>query len=230
MNPRVEHVLGFASSRAGIGKTTLVVNLAVWLAARGHALALLDADLGAPDALGVLGARGDQVERNGIWQPLDAHGVRAFSLGAWIEQQGLAGVRGELLLRRLAPLLDGGIDFGAVEFLLVDLAPGAEAQELWLDALGLDALVRVELEDDESALEPSVPVLGRIECMVRAPLEDERVRRAAALGRVPFDPELRALAGRGTPLVLAAPRSAAAQAIARIGANLVKRVRSRLSD
>ena len=53
--PSIACALGFASTRAGAGKTALVVELAAWFAARGHSVALLDADLGAPDALGRIG-------------------------------------------------------------------------------------------------------------------------------------------------------------------------------
>jgi ATP-binding protein involved in chromosome partitioning len=232
--PSIEYVVGFASARAGIGKTTLVVELAAWFAARGHSVALLDADLTAPDALGRLGAESARVpdaqpQRGGIIEPLEAHGVACFSLGGWLEENGLAGVRGELLEQRLAPLLDGGIDFGRRELLLVDLAPGAERNEGWLEALGLDALVRVALEQDESAPESPLPVLGRIETFAQAAEGARGPRGATRLGRVPFDAKLRELAGRGRPLVLEDSHAPAAQALAKAGANLWKRVRSRLS-
>lgn len=232
--PSIEYALGFASARAGVGKTTLVVELAAWFAARGHSVALLDADLTAPDALGRLGAEGGQgtnaqPERGEIAEPLEAHGVACFSLGRWLEDNGLAGVSGELLEQRLAALLDGGIDFGRRELLLVDLAPGAEQNESWLEALGLDALVRVVLEKDESAPDSPLPVLGRIETFAQ-PAEGARGPRGATLlGRVPFDPLLRELATRGRPLVLENANGPTAQALAQAGANLWKRVRSRLS-
>src|SRR5690349_19809125 len=118
----VEHTLGFASARAGIGKTTLIVELAAWFAARGHSVALLDADLGAPDALGRLG----EAQRGAIG---------CFSLGYALERRGVASVGGELLEQELARLLEEGFDLGRRELLLVDLAPGAEANEAWLEAL-----------------------------------------------------------------------------------------------
>jgi ATP-binding protein involved in chromosome partitioning len=227
--PSIEYAIGFASARAGVGKTALVVELAAWFAARGHSVALLDADLSAPDALGRLGAQGAHAQRDGIQEPLEAHGVACFSLVRWLETHGLAGVRGELLEQRLAPLLDEGIDFGRRELLLVDLSPGAEQDESWLEALGLDALVRVALGSDESAPDSPLSVLGRIETLAHATEGARGARGAALLGRIPFDPELRALAPRGVPLVLENAHSATALALAKAGANLWKRVRSRLS-
>jgi len=227
--PSIECALGFASARAGVGKTTLVAELAAWFAARGHSVALLDADLSAPDALGRLGAQGPHVEQGGRLLPLEAHGVACFSLGRWLEQGGLAGVRGELLEQRLAPLLDDGLDFGRRELLLVDLAPGAEENESWLEALGLDALVRVALESDESAPDSPLPVLGRIETLAKPSAGPRGARGASLLGRIPFDAALRELAPRGRPLVLEDAHSPTAQALAKAGANLWKRVRSRLS-
>ncbi|MBK7644685.1 MAG: P-loop NTPase [Planctomycetes bacterium] len=225
----IEHALGFASSRAGVGKTALVVELAVWFASRGHSVALLDADLTAPDALGRLGARDEPREQDGIGLPIDVHGVASFSLGRWLEARGLSGVRGELLEQSLAPLLDDGIDFGRCELLLVDLAPLAEQNESWLEALGLDALVRVALEADASSPETPLPVLGRIETFSHAHEGARGPRGATLLGRIPFDPALRALGSSGRPLGLEAAHSPAAKAIAQAGANLWKRVQSRLS-
>jgi hypothetical protein len=137
-------------------------------------------------------------------------------------------VPGELLEQRLAPLLDDGIDFGRRELLLVDLAPGAEQNESWLEALGLEALVRVALGTDESAPDCPLPVLGRIETLASASQGARGPRGATLLGRIPFDPALRALSTSGRPLVLEDARSPAAQAIAQAGAQLWKRVRNRL--
>jgi ATP-binding protein involved in chromosome partitioning len=215
--PSIEHALGFASSRAGIGKTALVVELAAWFAARGHSVALLDADLGAPDALGRLGIAGSRGERGG---------VACFSLGRALEERGLAGVGGELLEQELARQLENEIEFGRRELLLVDLAPGAEQDERWLEALGLDALVQVALAADPSALDSPLPLLGRIETLGPAVQGPRGPRGATLLGRIPFDAALRA---GGAPRVLEAAHSPAAQAIAKAGANLWKRVRSRLS-
>ena|SRR5689334_9053973 len=212
----VEHTLGFASARAGVGKTTLVVELAAWFAARGHPVALLDADLGAPDALGRLGDR----ERSG---------VASFSLGQALEQRGLAGVGGELLEQELARLLEQGFDFGRRELLLVDLAPGAEANEEWLEALGVDALVEVVREGEELAFEAPLPVLGRIETFARDASAPRGPRGATLLGRIPFEPRLRELGQSGVPLVLDSAHAPAAHAIAQAGANLWKRARTRLA-
>ncbi len=212
----IEHTLGFASARAGIGKTALVVELAAWFAERGHSVALLDADLGAPDALGRLGdaPRGE---------------LASFSLGRALEQRGLAGVGGELLEQELARLFETEIDFGRRELLLVDLAPGAQTNEEWLEALGIDALVLVAREGEESAFESAVPILGRIETFAHDAAAPRGPRGATLLGRIPFDPRLRELGQRGTPLLLDDAHSPAAHAIAQAGANLWKRVRSRLS-
>jgi len=217
--PSIEHAIGFASARADVGKTALVVELAAWFAARGHAVALLDADLGAPDALARVGATASHAQREG---------VACFSLGRALEERGLAGVGGELLEQELARLLEDEIEFGRRELLLVDLAPGAEANEEWLEALGVEALVLVAREGEEAAFEAPLPLLGRIETFARE--EGARGPRGATLlGRVPFDARLREGAVRGRPLVLEEAHSPAAQAIAKAGAQLWKRVQSRLS-
>lgn len=216
----VEHALGFTSSRAGVGKTTLVVELAAWFAERDYSVALLDADLTAPDALGRLGIEGSGGR---------SAGLPCFSIGRALEEHGLAGIAGELLEQELARLLEEQVEFGRVELLLVDLAPGAEQSERWLAALGLDALVHVTLEGDERAPEAPLPLLGRIETFAREGQGARGPRGATLLGRIPFDARLRESAGSGRPLVLHDGHSPAAQALAKTGANLWKRVRSRLS-
>jgi len=215
-SPSIDFALGFASARAGIGKTTLVVELAAWFAARGHSVALLDADLGAPDALGRLGA-----EQRG--------GIGCFSLGRALEERGLAGVGGELLEQELARILEEDLDLGRRELLLVDLAPGAETNEEWLEALGVEALVEVVREGEELALDAPLPVLGRIETFARDARAPRGPRGATLLGRIPFEPRLRELGQRGAPLVLEDMHSPAAHALAQAGAQLWKRVQGRLS-
>jgi hypothetical protein len=183
-------------------------------------VALLDADLSAPDALGGFDLSGTSGERDG---------VACFSLGRSLEQRGFTGIGGELLEVELARLFEEEIEFGRRELVLVDLAPGAEQDERWLEALGLEALVEVAREGEDASSESPLPLLGRIETFARE--EGARGPRGATLlGRVPFDPALRELAGSGRPLVLERAHSPAAQAIAKTGANLWKRVQSRLAD
>lgn len=220
MNLRAGHALGFTSARAGAGKTTIVTELAAWLAARGHAVALLDADLGASDALGRLGLEGAS------GRALD---VACFSLGRALEARGLAGLAGELLEQELARLLEQELDLGRPELVLVDLAPGAENDEAWLEALGIEALVEVAREDEELAFDAPRPLLGRIESFARELVAARGPRGATLLGRVPVSDALRRAAARGRPLVLENARDPAALALAQAGAQLEKRVRSRLS-
>ncbi len=156
--------------------------------------------------------------------------VQAVSLARALEERGLGGVGGELLEQELARLLEDGLELGRPELVLVDLAPGAESNEAWLEALGVDALVEVAREGEERALECARPLLGRVETFAREAAGPRGPRGAALLGSVPVSAELRSASAQGRPLVLQDAHAPAAQAIARAGANLWKRVQTRLSD
>ena len=116
-------VYAVASGKGGVGKSTVTVNLAAALAARGLAVGVLDADVygfSIPRMLGVT-ARPTQVGEM-ILPPL-AHGVKVISVGMFVEGNTPVVWRGPMLHRALQQFL-GDVYWGDLDVLLMDLPPG----------------------------------------------------------------------------------------------------------
>jgi ATP-binding protein involved in chromosome partitioning len=155
-------VIGIASGKGGVGKSTLTLNLALALRGRGAAVGVLDADLYGPDIPLMVGLkRTERARELKLWRlgrrislpPVEVHGLRLMSVGFLIgEDQAIAlpGISVELLLRQLVH----ETDWGELDYLLVDLPPGtADVQQQLVRMLRLDAAVLVVGPQDVSHLD-----------------------------------------------------------------------------
>ena len=116
-------VYAVASGKGGVGKSSLTVNLAVALAARGRAVGVVDADIyghSVPRMLGVTG-RPTQVEQ--MILPPQANGVRVISIGMFTPGNSPVVWRGPMLHRALQQFL-ADVYWGDIDVLLLDLPPG----------------------------------------------------------------------------------------------------------
>ncbi len=118
-------VIGIASGKGGVGKSSLTVNLAVALAMRGFKVGLLDSDVyghSIPRALGVEGVRPTAIDQTFI--PVEAYGVKTVSIEMFKpDRADPVAYRGPLLHRVLEQLLSDAY-WGDLDFLLLDLPPG----------------------------------------------------------------------------------------------------------
>jgi len=229
---RVRHIVAIGSGKGGVGKSTLTMQLACTLRELGSAVSILDADLNGP-CQARLGALQDGIPvpgESGARVPTTDSGIGVVSTGTWIPEPRaveLASVatgsshtwratREFTILRELL----AGMDWGELDYLLVDVPPGAERIVQFAELLGPTALfVLVTIPSDMArgvvarsidALERCPNrILGYVENMDGYYCSDcERVKPlfpASAqvkldlpcLGSVPFDPELASLCDRG---------------------------------
>jgi len=177
-------VIGVASGKGGVGKSTLTLNLALALARRGAVVGLLDADLYGPDIPLMVGlTRRERARELKLWRlgrpvtltPVEVYGLRLMSVGFLIgEGQALSlpAQSVELVLRQLVH----ETAWGELDYLLVDLPPGtADVQQQLVRLLRLDAAVVVVGPQDVSHLdakrvlelfaESGTRVLGAVENM-----------------------------------------------------------------
>ena len=242
--PGVQHLIAVGSGKGGVGKTTVAVNLAVALAKLGRRTGLMDADVYGPNVPRMLGIQ-DMPEVVGERiQPLEKHGVRVMSMGFLNPTDRPLIWRGPMLHGVVQQFLRN-VDWGELDYLVVDLPPGTGDVQLSLiqtapltGAVVVTTPSDVSLEDARKAVhmfrQVRVEVLGIVENMsyLVCPHCGERVdvfstgggRRTAEemgvpfLGELALDPQVRVGGDTGEPIVLMDgrhPQAAAYLALAR---------------
>jgi len=237
-------VLGVASGKGGVGKSSVTVNLALALAARGHKVAVLDADVYGYSIPKMLGVTEEPDQVGGLVRPPEAHGIRCMSVGFMVESDEIPVMwRGPMLHKVLEEFLTR-VDWGDPDYLLFDMPPGTgdvalsmntylPHAELLVVTTPQPAAERVAQRSASMAAKVNTPVLGVIENMSWFTGDDGRryelfgsgggAALAAKLGvpliaQVPFVTALRAGGDVGAPIVLTDPGSEVAKAFADIAA------------
>jgi ATP-binding protein involved in chromosome partitioning len=245
---QVENVICVGSGKGGVGKSTLTVNLAAVLQAEGRRVGVLDADVwgySIPRMLG-LGAERPSVSAERKIIPLDASGIAVMSIGFFVEEDAAVVWRGPMLHKALKQFLED-VDWGALDFLLIDLPPGTGDVSMTLAQLlpqasfvivttPQPAAQRVARRAAEMAHKVSLEISGVIENMAgfvtpdgqRYAIFGEGGGQALAdeldvplLGRVPLTMALRAASDGGVPLVVEDPDDPASQAIRHAARGLI---------
>jgi ATP-binding protein involved in chromosome partitioning len=175
--PDVKTVVAVASGKGGVGKSTVAVNLAVALADAGASVGLLDADVYGPNAPSMLGLEeqtpGATLEDRII--PREAHGVKVMSMGFITGEDDPVIWRGPLVDEFIKQLF-GDVEWGALDYLIVDLPPGTgDAQLSLVQHLPVTGAVivttpqPVAVDDAHRGLrgfvQYDVPILGIVENM-----------------------------------------------------------------
>ena len=123
---QVSNVICVGSGKGGVGKSSVTANLAAALAAEGKHVGVLDADVwgySQPRMLG-LGAERPRVNAERKLLPLTAHdGISVMSIGFFVEQDAAVVWRGPMLHKALQQFLED-VEWGALDYLLIDLPPG----------------------------------------------------------------------------------------------------------
>lgn len=115
--------IAIASGKGGVGKSTVTVNLAVSLARLGKKVGIIDADIygfSVPDMMGITNR--PTVENDKII-PVERFGVKVISMGFFVEDNSAIAWRGPMLGKMLNSFFKE-VDWGELDFLLLDLPPG----------------------------------------------------------------------------------------------------------
>src|SRR6266446_1823312 len=226
--PGVQKLIAVGSGKGGVGKTTVSVNLAVALAKMGHKVGLMDADVYGPNVPLMMGVRATPQSIGERIQPIEKHGVRIMSMGFLNPGDKPLVWRGPMLHSVIQQFLRG-VDWGGLDYLIIDLPPGTGDVQLTLiqtapvtGAIVVTTPSDVSLEDARKAVhmfnQVKVPILGIVENMsyLICPHCQERVdvfstgggERTARemkvnfLGALPLDPAVRAGGDTGKPVAL----------------------------
>jgi ATP-binding protein involved in chromosome partitioning len=121
--PPSTSIVAVASGKGGVGKSSVTVNLACALAAEGHRVGVLDADVWGFSIPRMLGVQGKPVGFNDMILPLEGHGVKVISMGFFVPEETPVIWRGPMLHKAIEQFL-GDVYWGDLDFLLCDLPPG----------------------------------------------------------------------------------------------------------
>jgi ATP-binding protein involved in chromosome partitioning len=228
-------VIAVASGKGGVGKSSVTVNLACALAAEGHRVGVLDADVWGFSVPRMLGVSGQPVGFNDMILPLESHGVKVISMGFFVPEDTPVIWRGPMLHKAIEQFL-GDVYWGDLDFLLVDLPPGTGDVSISLASFlpGAAMLVvttpqeaarRVAERAGKMAERTNLRPIGVIEnmsffvcphCGEPTRIFGEGGGREAAetlgvplLGEIPLVVELREGGDTGTPIVVSHPDSPA---------------------
>ena len=124
----VRHVIGVASGKGGVGKSTVAVNLACALARLGYRVGLADADVYGPSVPLMTGTEGEQpmaeeVDGRELIVPLEKYGVKWMSIGYFADRGQALIWRGPMACNALKQMILQ-VKWGTLDFLLVDMPPG----------------------------------------------------------------------------------------------------------
>jgi ATP-binding protein involved in chromosome partitioning len=239
--PSLGKIIAVSSGKGGVGKSTVTVNLAAALAARGRHVGLMDADIYGPDIPRMMGVNAPPPVENEKIVPLEAHGVKLMSLGFLVERDQPAIWRGPIVMKILNQFLRD-VRWGRLDYLFVDMPPGTgDAQLSLVQAAHLAGAIIVTTPQDVAigdALRGAkmfervgVPLLGIVENMSWFEAPDGQklpifgsgggARLALELGvpllgEVPLFQPVREGGDAGTPIVLGQPQSAPSRALAAV--------------
>ncbi len=246
--PGVKRVIAVASGKGGVGKSTCSVNLACALKHLGARVGLLDCDIYGPSIPLMMGVyERPTISAGERLVPPVNHSVKVMSIGLLLENDQPVIWRGPMIAKTIQQFLFA-VEWGDLDFLLVDLPPGTgDAQLSLCQTVPLDGGVIVTTPQEASLgvvrkgiamfKKVNVPLLGIVENMsyFTAP-NGERVEifghgggRAEAarqnipfLGEVPIFTEIREAGDRGVPIVVSAPNRPAGRAFIQIAEVLRK--------
>jgi ATP-binding protein involved in chromosome partitioning len=174
--PGVKNLVAVASGKGGVGKTTVAVNLALALAKLGNKVGLMDADVYGPNVPIMLGTHTEpQATRDKRIIPVMAQGIKMISMGLLNPGDKPMIWRGPMLHSVITQFLRS-VDWGELDYLLIDLPPGTGDVQLTLiqtvavtGAVIVTTPSTVALADVRKAIEMfrqvNVEVLGVVENM-----------------------------------------------------------------
>jgi ATP-binding protein involved in chromosome partitioning len=245
---KVKNIVCVASGKGGVGKSTVTANLAAALALEGFSAAALDADVwgySIPRMLGV-GGRPKVSEQRKILPIEAAGGVKVMSIGFFVDEDAAVVWRGPMLHKAIQQFLED-VDWGELDYLLIDLPPGTGDVSMTLAQLLPQAKMlivttpqpaaqRVALRAAEMARKFDLEIVGVVENMSgfttptgeRLAIFGEGGGQQLAdevgvplLGKVPLEERLRVSADEGRPLVAEDPDVPAAQALSQLARGIV---------
>ncbi|MCB8923498.1 MAG: Mrp/NBP35 family ATP-binding protein [Ardenticatenaceae bacterium] len=234
------NTIAVSSGKGGVGKSTISVNLAIALAQAGARVGLLDADILGPNIPMMMGVEQMPPPRNRKMIPAENYGVKFISTAFLVKPDQPLIWRGPMLHSAIQQLLTD-VDWGELDYLIVDLPPGTgDAQLTLAQVLPLSGAVVITQPMQVAASDAlrgmktfeklDVPIIGVIENMSGDFFGTGAGEKLAQdynipyLGTIPLDANVRVGGDSGQPIVIAHPESPAATALQQLAKDVAARV------
>jgi ATP-binding protein involved in chromosome partitioning len=248
--PGVKNIIAVSSGKGGVGKSTVAVNLALALKASGASVGLMDADAYGPNIPQMMGVSEQPTSDGQKIYPPERDGMKIISVGLIAQGDMPVIWRGPMIHSLIQQFLHD-VDWGELDYLVVDMPPGTGDAQLSLSQLvPLSGAVmvttpqEVSLSDVRRAImmfrKVEVPVLGIVENMAYFLCPDngktyeifgkgaaEKLAseyHIASLGRIPIDPRIAAGGDAGDPIVLAEPDSELSQEFRKVAGTVAQQI------
>lgn len=248
----VKKIIGVASGKGGVGKSTTAVNLALALADCGKDVALVDADIYGPSIPTMLGYEGAPLISNDgkNFQPFRECGIKSISVGSLIDRNTPLIWRGAKACGAIEQLMTQ-TEWGEIDIMVIDMPPGTGDILITLSQrVDFSGIVIVSTPQDIALIDAikgvnmfkktGTPVLGIIEnmsyficphCGERVDIFGHNGAKQTAenmgetfLGAIPLEPEIRRTSDAGTPIVAENPDSPHTKAYEEIAQKIIQRI------
>jgi len=249
--PNVKHPILVGSGKGGVGKSTVTVNLAVALAKAGYQVGLMDADLYGP-SIPTMFAIDKQPEANEKGQiiPFEKYGLKLISIGFLLEDDKPVIWRGPLLHKAIQQFMKD-VQWGELDFLLIDLPPGTGDVQLSVaQSTRVSCAVAVSTPQDVALIDVKkatsmfqalqIPLLGVVENMSyfrctdcgsihhifggNTTISTGDKLETEVLGKIPITVAIREGGDTGVPITILEPESESAIVFTSIAKKIAQRL------
>ena len=246
----IKHIIGVASGKGGVGKSTTAVNLALALADLGQKVAIFDADIYGPSLPTMLSFENTPpVSYDGkIFEPFENFGVKAMSIGSLIDRDTPLIWRGSKAVGAIEQMLKE-TNWGEIDVMVIDMPPGTGDIQITLSQrICFDGIVIVSTPQDIALIDAvkgvnmfekiGVKILGLVQnmscyicphCSKPTYIFGQDGAKETAdrlgikfLGDVPLDIDIRQTSDSGTPIVAALPDGLQTKAYTKIADEVLK--------
>jgi ATP-binding protein involved in chromosome partitioning len=231
-NVNIKNIIAISSGKGGVGKSTVAVNIAAALSNAGSKVGLMDADIYGPNIPTMMGLNELPQPRDGKLIPAEAFGVKVISIGFLVKDGQPLIWRGPLLHSTIKQFI-ADVEWGSLDYLVVDLPPGTGDVQLSLSqhipvtcGVVVTTPQQVSVDDASRGIEMfqklGIPIAGVVENMGGLELPDgtnldvfgsgggedmANKYNLNFLGRIPLDPNIRISGDSGEPIIVRIPNA-----------------------
>ena len=248
----VKKIIGVASGKGGVGKSTTAVNLALVLSNLGKKVALVDADIYGPSVPTMLGYEGEPLYSvdGKRFAPFESYGIESTSVGALIDRDTPLIWRGAKACGAIEQLMTE-TQWNNIDIMVIDMPPGTGDIQITLSQrVNFAGIVIVSTPQDIALIDAvkgvnmfekiGTPILGIVEnmsyficphCGERSDIFGHNGAKETAermgevfLGEIPLEMAIRTASDNGTPIVAVEPDSPHAKAYEEIARKIIQRI------